>query len=943
MIIQSKYRVDLMETIQPTSMHTMMIQGDAEASRILLEVYQGGLPYDLTGSTCVATVIRADYSEVPITGTVSANKMYIDLPQEAYACDGRIIIIMRNVQGQSDVSLFYGIGTVLIGAAGTVINPGGRIPTLVDLMAELDAMADATAAANAAAEKSVRYDTAQSLTDAQKLQARTNIRAADITSLAPAEASTTASAAHLAGSYFMLGGTLYQATEDIASGDTIYTTGDNQNCIAVPDGLGGEIVKLNAASNLNADGELVIDPFDYQQIRCVVTSTNTLKRSSMNYLSRQIPADPAWRYIGATARENHGANVTFVTSALPEVPTANMDMSGYLATGETGRHYIAAGTTERLTIPADTAYIVIAVLTDGNPSDPTSVKVYTKLANIVAGKQDKLSFDAAPTENSTNPVTSGGIYTALADLSDRKMDNTYDVALDWAEIFGYESAPSGWTTGYYNSEGKAGSSSSYIRTYRSKYYTARPEDMWLRFTAPAGYRACIAEYDENGENGTRHGDPNSESTSNVCEITVTPGYRYKFCLGKFDGDAGDYLTTEFLSTLTLAAMRSSYDWQRSQDARLDALESAIESGEEQEALIPAYYTDSGYLQGKLDTITERQNTMSTNQDSFWFITDYHHQYNEGHSLNILEYLAKQTGITKVFFAGDAGGASGQSASAIYHRLQRSSKVWADMSKCTEEFYGTLGNHEWLYAPYATRSGMVGAYLNRYKTKANVTYDPAFNHYIVDNPVNKIRWFFIQGDRDANAPSGTIQWFYERLKEVPEGYSIGVIMHHGYIPSSASYDEYDGVTITYGSTTFPKGISQLLAGCRDHNAETKIGNENNPSTYYDFSMLTGVRHIIGVFCGHKHHGFLYTEGQTTPSVKDIAVFRASTDCLHAGDIAVDDMPWYWQNGVVGGTKVVRQAGTTDEQCFYCVQIDLDAKMLYITAIGGDHDWSGTYEP
>ena len=213
MIIQSRYRVDLMETIQPTSMHTMMIQGDAEANRILLEVYQGGLPYDLTGSDCVATVIRADAAEVPITGSVSGNAMYIDLPQEAYACDGRIIIIMRNVQGQSDVSLFYGIGVVLIGAAGTVINPGGRIPTLVDLLAELDAMADATAAANAAATKAVRYDTAQSLTDAeklqarenigvgtglvaydtaqvltdaQKLQARTNIRAADIASLAPA-------------------------------------------------------------------------------------------------------------------------------------------------------------------------------------------------------------------------------------------------------------------------------------------------------------------------------------------------------------------------------------------------------------------------------------------------------------------------------------------------------------------------------------------------------------------------------------------------------------------------------------------------------------------------------------------------------------------------------------------------------------------------------------
>lgn len=30
------------------------------------------------------------------------------------------------------------------------------------------------------------------------------------------------------------------------------------------------------------------------------------------------------------------------------------------------------------------------------------------------GKQDALTFDAAPIENSTNPVTSGGVYTAIA-------------------------------------------------------------------------------------------------------------------------------------------------------------------------------------------------------------------------------------------------------------------------------------------------------------------------------------------------------------------------------------------------------------------------------------------------------------------------------------------------------------------------------------------------
>ena len=40
----------------------------------------------------------------------------------------------------------------------------------------------------------------------------------------------------------------------------------------------------------------------------------------------------------------------------------------------------------------------------------------TTVAAAIAAKQNALTFDSAPTENSTNPVTSGGLYTTLSDL-----------------------------------------------------------------------------------------------------------------------------------------------------------------------------------------------------------------------------------------------------------------------------------------------------------------------------------------------------------------------------------------------------------------------------------------------------------------------------------------------------------------------------------------------
>lgn len=68
--------------------------------------------------------------------------------------------------------------------------------------------------------------------------------------IGPSEASSTASAAHAAGSYFIYNGKLYQATADIAIGDTI-TSGTN--CAKVPGGAMGEVSNLKSAITYEKD------------------------------------------------------------------------------------------------------------------------------------------------------------------------------------------------------------------------------------------------------------------------------------------------------------------------------------------------------------------------------------------------------------------------------------------------------------------------------------------------------------------------------------------------------------------------------------------------------------------------------------------------------------------------------------------------------------------
>lgn len=53
---------------------------------------------------------------------------------------------------------------------------------------------------------------------------------------------------------------------------------------------------------------------------------------------------------------------------------------------------------------------------DGTSENPVQNKV---VKGALDGKQAKLTFDNAPTENSNNPVKSGGVYTAVKNVDDK--------------------------------------------------------------------------------------------------------------------------------------------------------------------------------------------------------------------------------------------------------------------------------------------------------------------------------------------------------------------------------------------------------------------------------------------------------------------------------------------------------------------------------------------
>lgn len=354
-------------------------------------------------------------------------------------------------------------------------------------------------------------------------------------------------------------------------------------------------------------------------------------------------------------------------------------------------------------------------------------------------------------------------------------------------------------------------------------------------------------------------------------------------------------------------------------------------------VLPAYYTSGGYLQERLDKITTIQKNMSANNDAFWLMSDYHYRYNGGNSIHLLKYLSARTGVTRLHYDGDSGGSEGTTAAARLQALQNSAKVWGDLEKSIPEMYGVLGNHEWIASGVFGMGAMMGAYLNRFKTGTEM--DGACGGYWIDNKANKVRYFFIQDTVSAYPFGSSVLWFGEQLRQVPEGYSVAVFMHHGFIPSAYTETEY-GITVTYNYADI-KAVSQLLK-----NWKTKTNWTYDGHTYV-FASGTQNRSVIGVFCAHMHHSTLYNGSAAWAYDADtdgITVFRASEDALNENNIGINGHPWFWWYNSATGQyeKKERTPGTIYEQCFYCIQVDLDSKHLYITAIGGDRDWDCVYE-
>jgi hypothetical protein len=167
-VIETWFNQEIDEAVKVRTLCGDVFNQDSGGNLIGVRMYRNGFPVNLSGN-CAGYCILANGATVPVVGAVSGNTAYIILPAAAYTVPGPINILIKLTDGTTV--------TTIAAVTSTVFSMGD--PTVADpSQATIDAWSAQISATLAAIQNSsVLYSQSQSLSTAQKSQARSNIGA----------------------------------------------------------------------------------------------------------------------------------------------------------------------------------------------------------------------------------------------------------------------------------------------------------------------------------------------------------------------------------------------------------------------------------------------------------------------------------------------------------------------------------------------------------------------------------------------------------------------------------------------------------------------------------------------------------------------------------------------------------------------------------------------
>lgn len=128
---------DFTEKIEIRHCESVMFSGDDQGAVVGVHLFNGGAEY-AGGGTVSGKVIRSDGAEVALPGTISGNAASVVLLESCLAVPGPIGVYIRLTADSQKTTVLSAIYTVQATRTGTIVDPGTIIPSVNDLIDDIE-------------------------------------------------------------------------------------------------------------------------------------------------------------------------------------------------------------------------------------------------------------------------------------------------------------------------------------------------------------------------------------------------------------------------------------------------------------------------------------------------------------------------------------------------------------------------------------------------------------------------------------------------------------------------------------------------------------------------------------------------------------------------------------------------------------------------------------
>jgi hypothetical protein len=151
------FKKNLREPLKLDYIDTMFQQGDKNANIIRIELMDGTKNADLSGMVVGGQINRGDNSRIqiePNDGTIDGNVVTVTIPESWYNVSGSFVAFVRLTSENNYIkrTILRIAGYIEPQGDGPLVDPGHTLPSLDELLVQLEAMENATEACNAAAQ-----------------------------------------------------------------------------------------------------------------------------------------------------------------------------------------------------------------------------------------------------------------------------------------------------------------------------------------------------------------------------------------------------------------------------------------------------------------------------------------------------------------------------------------------------------------------------------------------------------------------------------------------------------------------------------------------------------------------------------------------------------------------------------------------------------------------